>query len=194
MKNIAAIILAGGESSRMRQSKAFLKFDNKISFIEKIIKEYELAGIDKIIIVINDSCLDPERQQVLAQFDNITRLVYNKHPKKGRPYSLYLGLSLLNESDNCFVQNIDNPFVNSNLIRSMIPLIKKETYISPTYKGKGGHPVLLSSSICNYILNMKEDQVTLRDVLIKYKRINIPANASVLININTLTDYKQYFS
>ena len=37
MKNIAAIILAGGESSRMKQPKAFLKFDNHITFVEKII-------------------------------------------------------------------------------------------------------------------------------------------------------------
>ena len=193
MKNIAAIILAGGESSRMKQPKAFLKFDNHITFVEKIIYEYQLAGIDKIIIVINYSYLDSEKERILSQFDTKIIRVYNKHPEKGRQYSLYLGISMLHESENCFIQNIDNPFVKANLIRSMIPLIQKEAYISPTFKGKGGHPVLLSNSICNHILNMKDHKLTLRDVLIKFNKITIPANASVLININTEQDYKQYF-
>ena len=145
MKNISTIILAGGESRRMKRSKAFLKFDDNISFLEKIIDEYRTAGVYKIVLVINVSIPNNENKQILSQLDDKITIVYNKHTEKGRQYSIKLGLSFINESDNCFIQNIDNPFVNANLLKNMISIIKFGSYISPTYKGKGGHPVLRRS-------------------------------------------------
>jgi molybdenum cofactor cytidylyltransferase len=194
MKNISTIILAGGESRRMKRSKAFLKFDDNISFLEKIIDEYRTAGVYKIVLVINVSIPNNENKQILSQLDDKITIVYNKHTEKGRQYSIKLGLSFINESDNCFIQNIDNPFVNANLLKNMISIIKFGSYISPTYKGKGGHPVLISSLICKHILEKEEASLTLRDILKEFNKITIPSNRSVLININTNDDYKKYFS
>jgi molybdenum cofactor cytidylyltransferase len=194
MKNFSVIVLAGGNSNRMKQSKAFLEFDYHVTFLEKIVNEYLKAGLEKIVLVINPYSLNTENIQKLSQLEKKITIIYNQNQKNGRLYSLKLGLSILNESENCFIQNIDNPFVSLNLIKAMIPLIKSETYISPIYKGKGGHPVLISNSISKYILEMKGCSFTLRDILEKFNKITTPSNESVIININTDKDYKKYFN
>ncbi len=194
MKSVAVIILAGGESSRMKHPKAFLKFDRRNTFLEKIINEYVDAGIEDIILVINASSLNSENEIILSLLDNNITLIYNKKPEKGRLYSLKLGLSKLIGTENSFIQNIDNPFVSSNLLNKMIPLIKSGSYVSPTYNGKGGHPILISKLICNTILDYDDTSITLRNILAKFNKTTMPYDEQVLININTADDYTKYFS
>ncbi len=194
MKERSVLILAGGESSRMGKSKAFLKYDASKTFLEKIVEEYLLANIEKIILVINKSTLTYENKQILTQFDKKHTLIYNENPEKGRLYSLRLGLRFLNDYKSCFIQNIDNPFVNTKLINNMIPLIKNDSWVSPTYNSKGGHPVLISNSICKTILENDNDSDTLRSILRKFHKIKMLSNKTVLTNINTEEDYCQYFS
>ena len=53
----SAIILAGGNSTRMKFPKPWLKIDTT-TFLEKIIKTYQNFGIQKIILIINQKFLD----------------------------------------------------------------------------------------------------------------------------------------
>lgn len=193
MNSIAAIILAGGTSNRMKRPKAFLDFDGQLTFIEKIVEEYSESGIKKIILVINESSINSVSESILSRLNKAVTIIKNKYPAKGRLYSLKLGLKILDESDSCFVQNIDNPFIEAQLLTALIPLLQDESYVTPSFKGKGGHPVLLSHNICRQILKISNNY-TLRDVLQKYQKINFNYNETVLININTPSEYKQYFS
>lgn len=194
MESIVAIILAGGESKRMKQPKAFLKFDINRTFLEKIIDEYISAGINNIILVINASSLKSENEFILSHLNKKITIIYNTKPVKGRLYSLSLGLAKLNKAKGCFIQNIDNPFVNSDLLKKMIPLIKLDSYVSPAFNNRGGHPILISKSICDAISDIDDTSITLRNKLEKFNRIVIPANEHVLININTVKEYTKYFS
>jgi molybdenum cofactor cytidylyltransferase len=194
MKDISVIILAGGESRRMEQPKAFLKFDKNRTFIEKITDEYIKAGINKIILVINAFALNSGNKIILSHLDKKITTIYNKNPEKGRLYSISLGLIELNKIKGCFIQNIDNPFVNSELLKKMIPLVKFDSYVSPTYNKKGGHPILISKSIYDTIIGINDVSTTLRNKLERFNKIVLPSNEQVLININTVNDYTEYFS
>ena len=194
MKENSVIILAGGKSKRMGQPKAFLKFDKNRTFIDKITDEYINAGVHKIILVINAFALNSENEIILSNLDKSITIIYNRNTEKGRLYSLSLGLAELDTIKDCFIQNIDNPFVNSSLLKKMIPLISIDSYVSPTYNKKGGHPILISKSICDSISITDDSSITLRDKLEKFNRIVIPVNEEVLININTVEEYTNYFS
>lgn len=193
MGKFAAIILAGGASNRMKSHKAFLKFNDHLTFVEKIVKTYQDVGMEQIILVISPSSLHTDSEIILNSFSEEITIIYNYYPERGRMYSLILGLSQLTANDSCFIQNIDNPFVESRLLLKMQPVLKEASFVSPTFNGKGGHPVLLSPSICKFIVNMQDEAGTLKDILSKFKRISIPYNESVLVNINTPMDYKNYF-
>ena len=52
-KNISVIILAGGDSERLKFPKPFLLFSPRVTFIEKLIRVYSVFGCRKIITVIN---------------------------------------------------------------------------------------------------------------------------------------------
>ena len=41
-------------------------------------------------------------------------------------------------------------------------------YAVPTYKGRGGHPVLLSKKVIRNIIAEKENGMNLKDYLVKY--------------------------
>lgn len=194
MKNTSVLILSGGESKRMKQSKSFLKFNDHLTFLEKIISVYLKAGINNIVLVINPLSLNLREKQILSNLEETISVIFNNHPEKGRLYSIKLGLSTLIDYDKCFIQNIDNPFVSPQLIKKMVPLIKSNSYVSPTFNHKGGHPVLLSKSICKQLLQINDRTSTLRDILGKFRKIVMQADELVLININTMEEYLRYFS
>ena len=52
-KSHSIIILAAGKSSRMGENKFALKYDNNLSFIEKIIETYRDFKCEEIVIVLN---------------------------------------------------------------------------------------------------------------------------------------------
>jgi len=194
MKGIAAIILAGGESRRMDQPKAFLQFDKNRTFVERITDEYLIAGIKNIILVINAFALNSENENILSHLEKKIKIVFNRNPEKGRLYSINLGLTEAHKVKGCFIQNVDNPFVNSRLLKKMIPLLKTDSYVSPTYNNKGGHPILISKSIFETISTGNDTSISLRNKLKEFNRIKILAKEQVLININTLEEYSKYFS
>ncbi len=53
-KKYSAIILSAGKSSRMGVPKFSLMFDDKSTFLEKIINAYADFGCEEIIVVLNN--------------------------------------------------------------------------------------------------------------------------------------------
>src|SRR3989338_10174791 len=106
---MTAIILAGGESSRMGTDKAFLKIGNQplikrqIELLRKIFK--------KIIIVTNS----------LPKYRGYKgiKIISDIIPHRGPLGGIYSGL-LASSSTYNFVVACDMPFINESLIRYMI--------------------------------------------------------------------------
>ncbi|MBM2813454.1 MAG: mocA [Ignavibacteria bacterium] len=183
-----AIILAAGLSERMQSPKPLLKFDSQKRFIDKIFDEYLKFGCNEVIVVINHA--------LTGQFESIRGIKFavNTNPEKGRFSSIKIGVEFLESSNFCFIQNIDNPFVNQDVLRILNQVKEQSDYIVPTFEGRGGHPILLNKNIIDNIKKCEKDDLNLRELLAKYKSKKVEFNDnSILININTKEEYNYYF-
>jgi len=190
--NYSAIILAAGESSRMGSSKSFLKYNEHELFIQHIISEYYNFGCNSIIVVTNamDAKWFIDNSNILPK--NLFILI-NHHPEWHRFYSLKLAAKEAIKNDYVFVHNVDNPFVNVNVLIELMANRQDTDYIIPTYKGKGGHPILISQKVIQDIASEKEDQLHLKDFLNKFtkKRVEVDDD-NILVNINDVDDYRKF--
>lgn len=190
----AVVVLSAGNSTRMKQHKALLKFDTHRTFIQKIADEYEHAGCSKMIIVVNEQNMD----QISHQFDHCKgtspSFVLNKNPEYERFYSIKLGLEACRNFDRCFIQHCDNPFITAGLIEKMIQLSKDGSYVAPSYKGKKGHPVLLGKLIIQDICSTLKNDSNFKLFLQNYPCLEFNTeDKNILNNINDLNDYKKFF-
>lgn len=189
--NIAGVILSAGKSERMKSPKAMLPFSDEENFLEHIVRVYQNAGVEKITVVVN-SLLEKNIKDV--KYTGVT-FVRNSFTDRGRVYSLKQGLSSCPDADYCFVQNIDNPFVTSEVILKLLDSAASGDYVTPVYKGNGGHPVVISAKVIRQILNLKSDDFRLNEVLEPFNRFKVEVNdENILTNINTQEDYGKYFS
>ena len=64
----------------------------------------------------------------------------------------------------------------------------------PVYEKKGGHPILLSSFIANYLAGIKNYSLKLKQILSRCNKKTIEvASSNILANINTPDDYQFYY-
>ncbi|HBF89032.1 MAG TPA: hypothetical protein DDX39_10360 [Bacteroidales bacterium] len=186
---IYAIILAAGHSSRMGLQKALLKYSEKLTFLEKIIETYSTFGAT-IILVTNHIVIDELEKNNIKLDNNNTIIVVNTDINQGRMLSIKLGVSKIMKSGICFIQNIDNPFVSTKTLRQLMNNSRKSHYVSPTFKGKGGHPILISNKIIEDLKEFDNLHITLKEFLSSYEKEQIEINdEKILLNINTIDDY-----
>ena len=189
--SFSTIILSSGLSERMGKPKALLSWDNSTTFIEKIISEFLKVGSSKIVCMIND-----KTEPFCKKFPlpSNVEFIVNHYPERGRFYSILTGVSALGESDYCFIHNVDNPFVSAAVVKKLWAQRKPGYWCSPTYNGKGGHPVLLSKEITDKISTTNDLDFTLRDILIQFPKIPVSVtDDSILRNLNTPEDYNKWF-
>ena len=188
--HFSVIILASGLSERMGQPKALLRWDNTQTFLEKIILEYMAAGSEKIICTVNRQVLPHCKR--LGKFPGV-QFVLNQHPEWGRMYSVSLGLKKIGKRKFCFIQNVDNPFIDSGTIKKIFASGDHDTWCSPEFNGLGGHPVLLPEIVINKILSGIDLEITLQEFLQQFpKKIFEAEDDFILRNINTPEDYRNY--
>jgi len=189
----SVVILAGGNSQRLDIPKPFLPFDSDTTFLEKIVNEYSAFGCEEIIAVLNKKFFSKEFFNKLQDILNVN-FVSNEHPDLGRFYSLKLGINAMQNNSFCFIQNVDNPFIDSALLNELYKSRIDEGFAVPVYKGKRGHPVIIGNQIITRIKSEKDDTLNIRNLLNEYKAIEIETNNDkVLANINTANDYRNYF-
>jgi molybdopterin-guanine dinucleotide biosynthesis protein A len=188
MFKTAALITAAGSSTRMGSHKALLKYNQSLSFLDKLIETYSEYGCKKIVITLNNELFNE-----LCNYKNEKVLiVLNNKPELERLYSIQLGLQTIENYDFCFVQSIDNPFTQIQLLTKLFTNKKNDFYIVPTIKNKGGHPVLINKMIIDYICKIDTYNLKFNDVLKQFKRESIEVDdESIFYNINTMETYQQ---
>ncbi|MCM3586813.1 molybdenum cofactor guanylyltransferase [Mesobacillus maritimus] len=123
-----AIILSGGQSSRMGTNKALLPFNEKTN-IERI--KDELSSLfDEIILVTNH----PEDYSFL----NI-KMVSDVYPGKGPLAGIHAGLAASDYEENIVVA-CDMPFVSAELAGTLVQNLKHYDAMVPVIGGRK-HPL-----------------------------------------------------
>jgi CTP:molybdopterin cytidylyltransferase MocA len=171
----------------MGQPKAFLKWDDSRTFIEKITGEFIEAGCRQVICTVNRFILP---QCLALNAPQTVKFILNDHPEWSRLYSVRLGLKELANNSYCFIHNVDNPFIHKDIIIGLQNSADPNAWISPVYQGRGGHPVLLPPGIIQEILKNNSLDITLQDILSMFHHKTLEMkDDSILRNINTQEEY-----
>ncbi len=193
IKTHSVIILAAGKSSRMGEAKFSLKYNDKLTFIEKLIKTYQDFNCKEIIVVLNKEGLEVFKNLAIKNLKSV-KIIENNHLEYERFYSIKLGLSDLELESSVFIQNSDNPLINNLLLNNLILNLDEYDYVNPYYNGKGGHPVLLSQKIVKSIITEKANDLNLKEYLKGFSQKKLQQkDKNVLININTPSEYIKCF-
>ena len=190
--NCSVIVLAGGNSERMSFPKSFLMIGGK-TFLERICNQYLISGVKDIHVVMNKMFLSNKWSNYSDSIRSYVNFIENKQQELGRFHSIKLGAEKIKESDYCFVQNIDNPFVSEEIISLLWKNRIRNGFVSPSCKGISGQPVLISKEIIQSINSSLDGEINLRDILRNYEKNIIEVNNErILCNINTREDYEKY--
>jgi molybdenum cofactor cytidylyltransferase len=190
---IAAIVLAAGQSSRMGRPKMILHW-GQTSVIGKVVANLEGAGVDQIVVVTGGA-----RQQVEAALQGLpVRTVYNPDFATGDMLSsLQAGLaSQVEPVEAVLVVLGDQPQIDPNLVREIIALYRRvgSGLVVPSYHMHRGHPWLVVRSFWPEILAL-EAPATLRDFLNAHQdEIHyLPVETEdILKDLDTPDDYQRY--
>lgn len=186
-RDLAAIIVAAGYSSRMEAFKPLLPLGES-TVIESSISSFLEAGIENTIVVVGfkANMLKP----ILEQMD--IKWVYNKNYSEGMFSSIVAGVkSLPSHVKGFFLLPADIPIVRHQTIDILSQNYDKHDIIYPVYKNRRGHPPLISSKLFPEILRF-DGQGGLKALLKKHNdsALHIEVDdEGILLDMDTYEDY-----
>lgn len=185
---IWAIVLAAGESSRMKSPKMVLPFGSK-TIIETVVDNVTLPAIAGIIVVTGG--WKDEVMKVLEKYSVL--FCYNHGYKAGMFSSVLKGIESLPASATAFmIMPGDQPMIGKKTIEEVVSAsCRSGKGISlPVSDGRRGHPVVVVRKYRDELLSMQHGN-TFRDFISSHNDdiCEVPADNSVLRDIDTHADY-----
>jgi molybdenum cofactor cytidylyltransferase len=143
---IAGLILAAGASERMGFDKALANHHGR-SFLETIITRLREASLERLAVVLGHHA---DQIQQAVDLSGV-QVVVNREYHLGQTSSLRAGLRALESQnlDAIVLCLVDHPTVASSTIRQLIHgyLESRSAVVVPTFKGRRGHPVILTREL-----------------------------------------------
>ena len=154
---ISAILLAAGQSKRLRsENKLIKKFKNK-SLINHSLLALQKSKVDKIVIVLGYQ--HKEVKKVIKK-NKKNIFVLNKKFRLGMSSSINTGLKKISKKDKGFIiVQSDMPFIKTSDINKIYNSISKKRYLvhALKFKNKIGNPIGFDSSVLTKFKRMKGD-------------------------------------
>ncbi len=188
-RNLAAVILAAGYSSRMKLFKPLLPLGNS-TVIENSIDSFLESGIEDVIVVVGFQA----KKLIPVLEAKGTKWVYNERFSEGMYSSIVAGVGSFPEHiKGFFLLPADIPLVSSETIDKLVEGYKdsKQSIIYPSLLKRRGHPPLISSRLFSEILRY-DGAGGLKALLRKYEEqayyVEVE-DEGVLLDIDTYEDY-----
>lgn len=190
--DVSGILLSAGESKRMGQPKALLKFGER-SNIENLLDEYLSSQLDKVIVVTGFNGESLKKFIEKKTKNKKLKVVINEHYNLGMFSSIQKGIVEISYG-GILIGIVDNPFINSTVIDELIENFSGGEIVIPDYHGKGGHPVIIPVSLREEILNANPEKTSLKDVFSCHsdmiKRIKFE-DQTITFDMDTVEDYNR---
>tara|TARA_A100001234_G_scaffold205092_1_gene200507 strand:- start:96 stop:671 length:576 start_codon:yes stop_codon:yes gene_type:complete len=144
---ITGILLAAGQSKRLKnENKLLKKFKNK-PLIHHVLKSVQKSKMKKIIIVLGHQFKETKK---IIKNNKKFIFVINKKYKQGISSSIKKGLEKINKQDKGFIiLQSDMPFVKTSDINKIYNSIIRKKYLvhALKYKNRIGNPIGFDISI-----------------------------------------------
>ena len=186
---VSAILLAAGESKRLRMPKLLLPF-GKSTILEQTIDNLLNSRVDEVIVVLGYRA--EEMMRKLA--NRPVKIAINPIYHQGMSTSIVKGLSLVNNRAQAVMVTLaDQPLIDSQTINRLIEesLGYDKGIVIPTYQAERGHPVIFASEYKEELLGLKGD-IGGRQTIKEHPNDTLEVIAdskAITMDINTIKDY-----
>ena len=138
---IKAILLAAGQSKRLKgENKLIKKFKNK-SLVNHVLSSLVKSKVNKIIIVLG---YENKKLRKIIKKNKKNIFIINKKFKSGMSTSIKSGIRKISKKDKGFmIVQSDMPFIKSSDINKIYDSIKKEKSLvhALKFRSKVGNPI-----------------------------------------------------
>jgi molybdenum cofactor cytidylyltransferase len=189
---LSGVVLAAGESRRMKGYIKPLLTIQGITLLERIIDNLKKSDIEEIFVVLGS-----HYSQIMerVRLEGVMVLI-NEHWKSGQLSSLRLAVENLSHgSDGMLFTLADHPLVKTETYSILIDFWKmdKKRIVIPTSGGRKGHPAIFPSSVYSVLLNTELPHGA-RDIIYMKRDIVSSievADTGVVEDIDTIDDYRR---
>jgi len=188
---VAAILLAGGESTRMGVPKPLLEWGG-YTLIEYQLAQLKGPPLDRVVVVLGHRADDvlPYVRSAGAQ------AVVNELYAEGRASSLRVGAAALpDDTKAVLILNVDQPRPHDVIARLVDVHRHSGSLITiPTFEEKRGHPPVLDGSLLPELRAVNEATQGLRAVIARHEADVTELafeTASVLLDLNQPQEYQR---
>ena len=158
---ISAIILAGGTSTRMGESKQLLPFGDR-TVIETIADTLLATKVDEVVVVLGHLA-----EEIAGKIsDRPVRTAVNPDYRDGMLSSVKRGIRSVEGAEAVLICLVDQPDMSAGVIDGLIEAYwnSPKGIVIPVYRGRRGHPVVVGMRYKEEILQL-DDQIGLRGLM-----------------------------
>jgi len=188
---ISSILLAAGQSKRMKNENKLLKKYKKKYLINHILQSLIKSKVNKIIVVLGHE--NRKIKEISLKSKKIT-FVFNSQYLKGISTSIKCGLKKISKKNIGFlIAHADMPLVSKTIFNTLCSGLKnkkKEIFV-PVYKKKAGNPLAFKYSMIKSFKKIKGDigaKKLIRSNKSKVQLVKIKSK-SILIDFDQLKDF-----
>ena len=182
---IKAILLAAGQSKRIKSENKLTKLYKKKPLLNHSLKALHKSKVNKVIIVLGHQ-QNEVKNIIKKNKKNI--FSFNKNFRKGMASSIKVGLKKISKNDKGFiVVQSDMPFIKSSDINKIYNSIKSKKFLVHVlkFKNKVGNPIGFDISIVKKFKRIKGDF----GAKFMVKRLK---KETKFIKINSLKSFKDF--
>jgi molybdenum cofactor cytidylyltransferase len=133
----------------MGRPKASMPLDDRDTFLTRIVRTFEDAGVTDIVIVVGH-----DRDAIASSFDDSglrARFVENENYDRGQLSSLQVGLIAIDRPGvtAALVTLVDVPFFSAATVQTVLECYRetRAPIVRPTSGARHGHPLLIERSL-----------------------------------------------
>ena len=188
---ISSILLAAGQSKRMKGENKLLKKYKKKYLINHILNSLVKSKVNKIIVVLGHE--NRKVKKISLKSKKIT-FVFNSKYLKGISTSIKCGLKKISKKNIGFlIAHADMPLVSKTILNTLCTGLKnsKKKIFVPVYKKRAGNPLAFKYSMIKSLKKIKGDRGAkklIRSNKSKVQLVKIKSK-SILVDFDQLTDF-----
>ena len=191
MPGVSAVLTAAGESTRMGRPKPLLSWGAG-TLIEYQVESLSQAGLVQIVVVLG------HRSSVVSGLvdERSAECVVNERYREGRTGSIKAGLAAVSaDADAILFLGVDQPRTPDLIGEVVESHFQRNALItSPRHRGRGGHPLVFSTSLREELAGTSEERQGIREVFRRHhgevNEVEID-DPMIRLDLNTPDDYER---